>query len=135
VDRFQVLNDLISFNKPPALLAKELARSDWDHAGESFVLTASRICSTLEGFLAQKYDAKALEDWANLIECGEAVTFEEQQQDEIDEVINALANSVLQGDITEKSCRDFLDLLNSCGAEKPVKKTHYRAPHTSRWVN
>lgn len=111
MDRFQLLNDLVCFKKTINILSEQLTQLDWDYDGKLFVVQASHVRAVLEGFLLNKYSAKELESWANLIEGREDLDFEHGKSEEIEEAINFLANPVLQGEITCKSCEKLLEKL------------------------
>ncbi len=113
MDRFEVLNDLVCFNKPVNVLLKNLSQFDWDYDNEPLVLQTFQVRQVLEGFLSNKYSAKELEGWANLIECREDIDFQESKREEIEEIIDILANPILQGEITHQSCEELLKQLGS----------------------
>lgn len=92
-------------------MSKELAQFDWDYDGESVIVQASHIGAVLEGFISDKFSAKDLEDWANLIECREDLDYADSKREELEEVIDALANPVLQGKITKQSCESYLNQI------------------------
>ena len=113
MDRFELLNDLICFRRPAADLSKELTQFDWDYDGEPVIIKASHVGTVLEGFISNKFSAKDLEDWANLIECREDLDYEDSKREKLEEVFDVLANPVLQGEITKQSCEFYLNQLKS----------------------
>lgn len=110
--RFDVLRDLIAFNKPVSVLADSLSKFDWDYEGQPLIVMASQIREVLQRFLAAEYSAQELEDWANLVEGREDLEFEEEKHDEIANVIYCLANPVLEGEITADSCEALIVTLD-----------------------
>ena len=112
MDHFSILKDLVSFSKPINELSNMLSQLDWDYEGQPFIVNASEIKSALKRFLAGECTAQELEDWANLVECREDLEFEEKQFEAIENVIDCLANPVLQGEITPASCEDLLGSLD-----------------------
>lgn len=112
MDRFDALRDLIDFNKPVSVLANNLSKFDWDYEGQPLTVTASQVREVLKRFLAGRCSSKDLEDWANLIECREDLEFEDKKHDDIANVIHILANSVLEGEITYDSCKQFIEILS-----------------------
>lgn len=113
MDRFEVLNDLVFFRKPISDLSKKLGQFDWDYDGEPLIIQASHVEAVLEGFISNKYSAEDLEGWANLIECREDIDYQESMSEELEEVIDALANPVLQGEITKQACESYLNQLKN----------------------
>lgn len=105
MNRFDVLRDLVAFNKPTSVLSDSLSKFDWDHEGQPLIVTASEIREVLKRFLEGEHSAQALEDWANLIECREDLEFENKWCEEIANVIYCLANPVLEGEITVDLCK------------------------------
>lgn len=59
------------------------------------------IASVLNGFLAGQLDAGAVEEWANLVECREDITFERREEETVADAIFDLANPALQGPLGE----------------------------------
>lgn len=112
MDRFDVLRDLVAFNKPVSILADSLSKFNWDYEGQPMIVMASQIREVLKRFLAGGYSAKELEAWANLIECREDLEFEEKKHEEIENVIYCLANPVLDGGITADSCNALITSLD-----------------------
>ena len=80
-----------------------------------FILVSSpiSIINVLQEFIECKHEAKDLEDWANLIEGREDIKYDESYSYIIDNVIYSLANPVLEGEITKKSCGEFILQLNN----------------------
>ncbi|WP_116963198.1 hypothetical protein [Fastidiosibacter lacustris] len=112
MDRFDVLKDLITLNKPVSILAESLSKFDWDYEGQPLIVMVSQIREVLKRFLAGDYSAQELEDWANLIECRQDLEFEEKKHNEIANVIYCLANPVLEGEITADSCKVLIATLD-----------------------
>jgi hypothetical protein len=112
MNRFDVLRDLVAFNKPASVLADSLSKFDWDYEGQPLIVMASQIREVLKRFPAGEYSAQELEDWANLIECREDLEFEEIKNGEIANVIYCLANPVLEGEITADSCKALIASLD-----------------------
>lgn len=112
MNRFDVLRDLVTFNKPASVLSDSLSKFDWDYEGTPLIVMASQIREVLKRFLAGEYSAKELEGWANLIECREDLEFEEKKNGEIANVIYCLANPVLEGEITADSCKAHIASLD-----------------------
>ena len=112
MDRFDVLRDLVAFNKPVSVLADSLSKFDWDYGGKPLIVMASQIQEVLKRFLAGECTAQELEDWANLIECREDLEFEEKRHEEIANVIYCLANPVLEGEVIADSCKALITTLD-----------------------
>jgi hypothetical protein len=112
MDRFVILKDLVAFSKPINELSDDLSKLDWDYEGQPLTVRASQIQGVLKYFLAGECTAKELEDWANLIECREDLEFEKQRYEPIENVIDCLANPILQGEITTASCEALLSSLD-----------------------
>ena len=112
MERFDVLRNLVAFNKPLSVLADSLSKFDWDYEGQPLIVMASQVREVLTRFLAGEYSAQELEDWANLIECREDLEFEEKKHEEIANVIYCLANPVLEGEITADSCKALIASLD-----------------------
>lgn len=112
MDRFLVLRNLVTFGKSIDELSDMLSQLSWDYENQPFVVKSSEVKIVLERFLSGERSAKELEDWANLIECREDLEFEEQGFEAIENIIDCLANPVLQGKITTASCEALLASLD-----------------------
>jgi hypothetical protein len=96
-------------NKPIHLLADLLSRLDWDKVDTTVVVRTSHIKNVLTIFLNCEISAVVVEDWANLIECREDLEYEKEENDRIEMAISELANPVLNGGISTKSCATFIN--------------------------
>lgn len=112
MDRFLILKDLVSFTKPINELSSMLSQLGWDYEGQPFIVNGSEIKSVLKRFMSGECTAQELEDWANLLESREDLEFEKGRFEAIENVIDCLANPVLQGEITLSSCEDLLSSLD-----------------------
>jgi hypothetical protein len=106
--RTDILNNLISFSNPVKDLGNQLTDLNWDYDGEPVVLRGVQIENILLRFLAGDLNAIELEEWANLIEGREDITFEVEHEEAIKDVIYCLANPILQGEITNSLCVKLL---------------------------
>ena len=111
MNRIKVLKELVTFGKPVTVLSNSLSKFEWDYDGDPLVVEASQIQVVLEGFIDGNYSSEDLEGWANLIEGREDLEYEEQHHRSIETIIHSLANPVLEGEITEQSCRELLSIL------------------------
>ncbi len=112
MNRFAVLSDLVAFRRPINAILDNLSNFDWDYEGEPMIVRASQIQDVLKRFIAGEFTAKELESWANLIEFREDLEFEKIHYEAIENVINCLANPILQGEITTILCKVLLSSLD-----------------------
>ena len=108
MERLNVLRNLITFSQSISILADNLSKLDWDYDGPPLIVSAEQVQEVLERFLAGRFSAQELEDWANLIEGREDLEFEEIKHNEIADVIHCLANPELEGRITTDSCKALI---------------------------
>ncbi len=112
IGREKILQDLISFNKPLGELVKMVESLAWDYEGEPVIITPSHISNVLDRFLKEELIDREVEDWANLIECREDLSFELDYSENLSEVIHQLANPVLEGELTSDKCRRMYEKLS-----------------------
>ncbi|WP_409523498.1 hypothetical protein [Nitrincola sp. MINF-07-Sa-05] len=105
MSRVKVLTDLLEFSKPIGMLSDNLSTLDWDYEGAPLIIYSSQVKNVIERFFSGEITAKELEEWANLIECREDLDFEDEKREELENVINCLANPALEGEISDASCK------------------------------
>lgn len=108
--RIEALEHLLKFDKSIANLQSDLSEFSWDYDGQALVLSASQVNTILEQFVAGQHTEQEIEDWANLIECREDLEYEKPKSQEIEMVIQRLANPDIEGKITTEVC---VELINS----------------------
>ncbi len=110
--RKQVLHTLVTFEKPLELIAKELSLFEWDYEGEPVIIEPIHVVSVLNRFLSGDFNAKQVEDWANMIECREDLDYNESNQEQMEQVIYELANPELEGRLTIERCNGIFFVLS-----------------------
>ncbi len=108
MNRFELLDNLVKFNKAITVLKEGLSKLEWDYEGEPLVVKPIDIRNVIQRYLDGEYSAEQLESWANLIECREDLELEEFT----DNIIYQLANPTLEGEITKDSCKEMINLFS-----------------------
>jgi hypothetical protein len=108
-----VLEDLVQFLRPLDLLEIELKQLPWDNYSSLVVLKREHIISVLQRYLLNEITSQDIEDWANLIECREDLTYERPFEEEIKESIYKLANPILEGVLNFEMSRAIIHNLSS----------------------
>ncbi|MDD9899924.1 MAG: hypothetical protein OXT65_02990 [Alphaproteobacteria bacterium] len=116
MERQKILETIFHLKKPDELdhLAEQLRSVGWDSPdGEVAHLTSAHIISILERYLDGRLTEQQVEDWANLVEAREDITFGVQEEDEdmVTAAIHDLANPALEGNITHESAKKLVSRL------------------------
>ena len=104
-NRQQILQELVTFSQPLEFIAKELSQFEWDYDGKPFLIKPIHIVNILNRFLFGDLTAKEIEDWANLIECREDLEYDKSNQEQLDKIIDELANPDIYGHLTIAKCQ------------------------------
>lgn len=97
--RIEIAKDIVSFNGNLSQLHKELSGYSWDLEDPILQISTSDILNILRKAITGEIDFIELENWANLIECRDDFSF---QNDGLQEIIFQLANPILNGNITKE---------------------------------
>jgi hypothetical protein len=103
MNRQAVLSSLIQFSESVTRLKVALESFPWDADNPIITLTRRDVVAVLERFVAGEFDANALEEWANLVECREDIEFEPDHAPVISDAIFQLANPALCGPLMIKA--------------------------------
>jgi hypothetical protein len=96
MSRQAILSSLIRFDAPVADLKAALATLSWD-AEPVVTLTRSNIAAVLQRFASREIDAASVEEWANMVECREDISFEAGHEEVLASTVHALASPKLTG--------------------------------------
>lgn len=96
MDRLSVLSDLVAFAKPIERLTDMIDELGWSDT-PIVVLSADHIARTLRRFLTGELAASDVEEWTNLIELRDDISYQPDRSDEIADAIFVLANPVING--------------------------------------
>lgn len=110
--RRKLLKDIFHLEYPERLpqLAENLQAIGWDSPeGEVANLTAADITSILKRYLNGELTEQQVEDWANLVETREDITFGiHEDENVVVEAIHDLANPALEGALTHEGARKLI---------------------------
>ncbi len=111
-ERIKILNDLLNFNNSLKKLEKKVKGLNWDYEGAPVIVNRSHLKAMLIRFLKGELKIDEVEDWANLIECREDITFEPDYSDELSQIIYQLANPILEGVLSYERCKELIRFLD-----------------------
>ncbi|WP_298258437.1 hypothetical protein [Bradyrhizobium sp.] len=103
MNRQAVLTSLIQFSETVTRLKVALESFPWDVDNSIITLAKRDVIAILERFVVGEFDANALEEWANLVECREDIEFEPDHAQVISDAIFQLANPTLCGPLLIKA--------------------------------
>jgi hypothetical protein len=108
-NRIEILKDLICLKGNITDLKNELAQFPWDVEEPLIQITKIDFKSVLTRSLSNEISFDILEDWADLIECRDDLSFE---NDELQEIIFELANPIINGFITKERIAQIISDLS-----------------------
>ena len=103
-NRIEVLDALINLRKPLPEISEFLIHFPWN-SEESLVLEVAQIRRVLERYLSGEISESFVEDWANLIECRDDISFDERNSNLIKELMHTLANPYLTRRLTHNRAK------------------------------
>lgn len=109
--RTELLQSLLAFERPLALLLPELSAFGWDSDEPLVVLRRSHLSSVLDRYLAGNLGPEDVEEWANAIEGREDVGYEPAHADLLRELIFDLANPCLTRALDPEAATNWRKLL------------------------
>lgn len=105
-ERIKILSDLIYFNHDIRTLKSMLSKIGFDSDCELVCLSQDNFVEILQRSLDKKIPFLELEEWANLIECREDISFENET---IQEMIFKLANPYLYGRLKDEQLLAYIN--------------------------
>lgn len=96
-NRRDILNNLINFNGSLKEIQNELLMFPWDIDVPIITMTKNILSNVLLRCINNEKTFTELEDWANLIECRDDISFED---DGVQNTIFELSNPEINGQIT-----------------------------------
>jgi hypothetical protein len=107
-NRIKIVCELLEYSRDLDTLSKELRQFPWDYVGDDMaILTRAHIIKVLQLYLDEEIDASKVKQWGRLIECREDIDGEETAR----EAIIALANPLLEGEMTKEHARRIISSL------------------------
>ena len=107
-NRTDIAQDIVSYKKNLKTLHDELSQYPWDLPESIIEITATDILKIVHKAIIGEITFSELEDWANLIECRDDFSF---QNEGLQEIIFQLANPTLNGEIKEESLISLVSKL------------------------
>lgn len=109
--RIELLNQILKAETGFQAAIKELSHYDWDYDGSPSILDKEIIKNVLTRYATGQLDLAAIYEWADFIELREDIDYPADQEDEISEILHALANPDTEGPLTLDRAEFFLNLL------------------------
>ncbi len=111
--RGEVLDSLVTFDRPIELIKGALATFPWDHETTLVTLTRRHVRNVLERYQHGELGAAEIEEWASAIEGRDDVGFEDSSAKLMHEIVHRLANPLLSGDLTPDVARELIAQLRA----------------------
>jgi hypothetical protein len=109
-ERLAAVRDLIELRNSLSNCRSRLARFPWDFNGEPVLLSRSNVEAVLKSFLEGRINSGALEEWADLLELRDDVTYEASHREWLHLVVWTLSDQNLNGAISSESVSHLLSL-------------------------
>lgn len=110
-NRETTLRCLLEFSTSINDLRSQLEQHKWDCATPLVVLKAEHINSVLSRFSSGDLSENEVEEWANLLELRDDISFDEENKNAIKSVLYELANPYLTYPLTTSRARHLSALL------------------------
>ena len=107
-ERSIVVENLLNFSRPLDELQRQLSSFDWDFEGITTVLHSEHIVQVLRRYLSGELTASMVEQWANLIEGREDISFDINNEKWVTDTIYELANPVLATPLEIARARELI---------------------------
>jgi len=107
-NRSTVIENLVNFSRPLDELQRQLSGFDWDFEGVPIVLTLDHIVRVLRRYLSDELTTSMVEQWANLVEGREDLSFDNKHEKWITATIYELANPVLTARLGIQRARELI---------------------------
>ena len=110
MDRAELVAALVSFSRPIEQIARELQQFPWDSEADLAGLSRQHLASVLRRFVSGELTAKAVENWANAVECRDDIAVDGDQI--IRELLLELANPLLTHPLTIDRAKELLKAVS-----------------------
>lgn len=111
-DRSVVVENLINLSRPLDDLRQQLSSFDWDFEGVAIVLNRHHVVNVLSRYLRGELTAIIVEQWANLLEGREDISFDRIHEKWIADTIYELANPVLTARLNMTRAHELIAQVN-----------------------
>jgi hypothetical protein len=111
-DRHLALKDLVEFGKSIDDLRSSLAAFEWDFKDIPLTMNGSHFRSVIERYMKGELSAQHVEDWANLIEGREDISFRSNNAETLRQILYELANPELTEKLSLRRAGEMIALLN-----------------------
>ena len=111
--RQQHLNALVNLNQPLSTILPILKTLPWDSNQAIITLKKEHLIHILNQYLNHSLSASDLENWANVIECREDITYETEGEDFINDIIFDLANPILSDPLSPELVKQYITQLSN----------------------
>lgn len=115
-DRSVVIENLLNLSSPLDDLRQQLSSFDWDFEGVAVVLNRHHVMDVLSRYLSGELTAAIVEQWANLLEGREDISFDRMHEKWIADTIFELANPVLTARLDMTRARELIAQATAVGA-------------------
>ena len=111
IDQYSLLEDLARLSKPIDELRNLISTLKWDFEGTPFTLRRDHLLDVLQRYMAGELPAQSVEEWANLVEGREDMTFESRAKDFMETIVYELANPELTESLSPQRAGEMVCLL------------------------
>lgn len=111
-DRHTVLRDLIELAKPIDELRRSLAAFEWDFKDIPLTMNGDHLRNVIARYVKGELSAQHVEDWANLLEGREDLTFRSSNAEVLREILHELANPELTEELSHQRAKELVNRLN-----------------------
>ncbi|ULH30700.1 hypothetical protein FH581_017495 (plasmid) [Leptospira weilii] len=120
-NRHTIILKLINFEDSTEKLKNSLKSFAWDYEGPRAELNCEHLCKVIQRYLDGDLTSYDIEEWANLIEGREDITFDLSNKVLLQDIVNELANPELTIKLSEKRGKEIIHLLSESESSEPRK--------------
>ena len=107
-NRFEVLKSLVEFSCPLETINTAILEFEWDYEGEPIELRREHLINVIDRYTRGDLSASEVEQWANLLEGREDISFEKNSEEWISKLIYELANPSITVPLNKDHARTLL---------------------------
>lgn len=110
-NRLDLIENFIRYNGDLRQIAKDLNQFQWDYEGQPAILDKQALQIVLRRYANGDLSVNDIYKWADFLELREDIDFAERDAEQLSEIMHALANPLLEGELTQERAKKWLSEL------------------------
>lgn len=109
--RRSLVQRFIAYKEDVRAIATQLERFDWDYGGAPVILDKAALRHILTLYKTGQIHADDVAAWADFLEVRDDVAFPPEDAEMLEDILHALANPLLEGQLHQDGAAAFLERL------------------------